>query len=100
MFVLIGAAGKQNVDWSLVWSRRLTVAGTYNFGPEETLDGRHTMAQVAEWLADEKYLVDGLVSHVFGLDEYRTALEVASKGPAAGCVKATLRPNLDVPLVD
>jgi threonine dehydrogenase-like Zn-dependent dehydrogenase len=100
MLVLIGAAGKQGVDWSLVWSRRLTVAGTYNFGPESELGGRHTMAQVAEWLADEKYQVDGLVSHVFGLDEYRGALEVASAGPRAGCVKATLRPNPDLPLVE
>jgi threonine dehydrogenase-like Zn-dependent dehydrogenase len=99
MLVLIGAAGKQGVDWSLVWSRRLTVAGTYNFGPEADLGGRHTMAQVADWLADEKYQVDGLVSHVFGLDEYREALEVASAGPRAGCVKATLRPNPDIPLV-
>jgi threonine dehydrogenase-like Zn-dependent dehydrogenase len=99
MLVLIGAAGKQGVDWSLVWSRRLTVAGTYNFGPEADLGGRHTMAQVAEWLADDKYQVDGLVSHVFGLDEYREALEVASAGPRAGCVKATLRPNPDIPLV-
>lgn len=98
--VLIGAAGKQNVDWSLVWSRRLTIEGTYNFGPEAQLDGRHTMAQVADWLADEKYLVDGLVTHVFGLDQYRTALEVASAGPAAGCVKATLRPNPGLTLVE
>ncbi len=97
--VLIGAAGKQNVDWSLVWSRRLTIAGTYNFGPEAELGGRHTMVQVAEWLGDDKYPVDGLVTHVFALEEYRTALETASAGPAAGCAKATLRPNPDIPLV-
>jgi threonine dehydrogenase-like Zn-dependent dehydrogenase len=98
--VLIGTAGKQPVDWSLVWARRLTVAGTYNFGPEASLGGRHSMAQVAEWLGDASYLVDGLVTHVLGLDEYRTGLEVASAGPAVGCVKAALRPNPDVPLVD
>ena len=28
--VLVGAAGKQTVDWSLVWSRELTVQGTIN----------------------------------------------------------------------
>lgn len=97
--VLIGAAGKQDVDWSLVWSRRLTVAGTYNFGPEARLAGRHTMEQVADWLADDDYLVDSLVTHVFDLDDYRTGLETASKGPRADCVKATLRPNPDIPLV-
>ncbi len=98
--VLIGAAGKQPVDWSLVWSRRLTVAGTYNFGPEPALGGRHTMAQVAEWLADDRYPVDGVVTHTFALEDYPSGLQVASDGPRAGCVKATLRPHLDIPLVD
>jgi threonine dehydrogenase-like Zn-dependent dehydrogenase len=99
MFVLIGGAGKQNVDWSLVWNRRLTLAGTYNFGPEPALDGRHTMAQVAEWLADDRYLVDGLVTHTFGLDDVGQAMQTASDGPRAGCVKAAFRPDPGIPLV-
>lgn len=98
-FVLVGAAGKQSVDWSLVWNRQLTIAGTINFGPEEALGGKHTMAQVAEWLADEKFAVDGLVTHTFELDQVGEALSTASKGPGAGCVKATFRPNPDLPLV-
>lgn len=40
MFVLVGGAGKQPVDWSLVWNRQLTVQGTINFGPEPALGGR------------------------------------------------------------
>lgn len=97
-FLLIGAAGKQSVDWSLVWNRRLTVAGTYNFGPEPDLGGRHTMHQVVEWLGDESYRVDGLVTHTYPLDQWRTALETASAGPGAQAVKTTLRPNPDLPL--
>ena len=98
-FVLVGGAGKQPVDWSLVWSRRLTLAGTYNFGPEAALDGRHTMAQVAQWLADDRYRVDGLLTHTFGLSKVGHALGTASAGPRAGCVKAAFRPNPDIPLV-
>lgn len=98
-FVLIGAAGKQNVDWSLVWNRRITLAGTYNFGPEPALGNRHTMEQVVDWLGDDKYMVDGLVTHTYGLDEWRTALETAAAGPSAGSVKTTLRPNPDIPVV-
>ena len=30
MLVLVGGAGKQDVDWSLVWNRQITVQGTIN----------------------------------------------------------------------
>lgn len=100
LFVLIGTAGKQRVDWSLVWNRRITVAGTYNFGPEPAFGGRSTTTHAVEWLADPTYPVDGIVTHVYGLDEWRTAIETASSGPRAHSVRATLRPNPDIPLVD
>lgn len=97
--VLIGGAGKQDVDWSLVWNRQLTVQGTINFGPEPALDGRHTMAQVVEWLADPRYPVDSLVTHTFDLAQWRGGLTAASAGPRAGAVKVTLRPHPELPLV-
>ncbi|MEU4236274.1 zinc-binding dehydrogenase [Actinoplanes sp. NPDC026619] len=97
--VLVGGAGRQRVDWSLVWNRQLTVQGTVNSGPEETLGGRTTMSQVVEWLADPAYPVDDLVTHTYVLPEWRTALETAAAGPRAGAVKVTLRANPGVPLV-
>ncbi|MEU4220552.1 zinc-binding dehydrogenase [Actinoplanes sp. NPDC026623] len=99
MLVLVGGAGRQRVDWSLVWNRQLTVQGTVNSGPEPTLGGRTTMSQVVEWLGDPSYAVDGLLTHVFGLDDWRTALRTASAGPRAQAVKVALRPNPDIPLV-
>ena len=96
--VLIGAAGKQPVDWSLVWTRSITVAGTVMTGPEPAL-GRTSFSQVVEWLSDDAYPVDAIVTHTFPLEQWRTAMQTASAGPAAGCVKATLRPNPDIPLV-
>lgn len=56
------------------------------------------MDQVVEWLADETFRIDGLVTHTFALDEWRTALQTASAGPAAHAVKTTLRPNHGLPL--
>lgn len=97
--VLVGAAGRQPVDWSLVWARRLTVAGTYNFGTEPALGGRETMAQVVDWLGDPGYRVDGLVTHTYDLEDWKQALATASAGPTAGCVKATLRPDPGIALV-
>jgi len=99
MLVLVGAAGKQSADWSLVWSRELTVQGTINSGPEPSLGGRRTMEQVVDWLADPAYLVDGLVTHQYDLDEWQQGLTTASAGPQAEAIKVTLRPNQDVPLV-
>jgi threonine dehydrogenase-like Zn-dependent dehydrogenase len=99
MLVLVGSAGRQRVDWSLVWNRQLTVQGTVNSGPEPRLGGRPTMAEVVEWLGDPAYPADGLVTHTFGLDDWRAALVAASAGPRAGAVKVTLRPDPRIPLV-
>lgn len=93
MVVLVGAAGKQSVDWSLVWSRELTVQGTINSGPEPALGGRRTMEQVAQWLADDTYPVDHLVTHEFALDEWQQGLSMASAAARQGAVKVTLRPK-------
>lgn len=98
--VLVGGAGKQTVDWALVWNRELRVQGTINSGPEPALGGRTTMSQVVEWLADPQYQVDALVTNTFSLDEWTTAIEIASAGPRAGSLKATLRTNPDIPLVE
>jgi threonine dehydrogenase-like Zn-dependent dehydrogenase len=93
MLVLVGAAGKQTVDWSLVWSRELTVQGTINSGPEPALGGRRTMEQVVDWLSDDGYLIDHLVTHTFSLDDWHKGLSVASAGPRAGAVKVVLQPD-------
>jgi threonine dehydrogenase-like Zn-dependent dehydrogenase len=75
------------------------VQGTVNFGPEPALGGRHTMAQAVEWLADPSYPVDDLVTHVYGLPEWRAALTTAAAGPSASAIKVALRPNPDLPLI-
>lgn len=92
MLVLVGAAGKQSVDWSLVWSRELTVQGTINSGPEPALAGQRTMQRVAEWLGDDAYRVDHLVTHILDLDRWQEGLRLASAGPAERAVKVALRP--------
>lgn len=97
--VLVGAAGSQDADWSLVWHRELSIHGAAFYAPEPQFAGRTTMAQVADWLADPAYRVDGLVTHTYDLSDWTTALNTADRGPGAGAVKVTLRPNPDLPLV-
>ncbi|MEU4561934.1 alcohol dehydrogenase catalytic domain-containing protein [Actinoplanes sp. NPDC023936] len=92
MLVLIGSAGKQKVDWSLVWNRQLTVQGTVNSAPP-------VMARVVEWLGDPSFPADGLVTHVHDLDDWQAALATATAGARAGAVKVALRPDPSIPLV-
>lgn len=100
MLILIGAAGQQKMNWSLLWRRELTVQGTTDPGPEQALGGRRTHEVALEWLADPAYPVDGFVTQVFDLADWRQALDTASKGPGAKAIRVGLRPNPDLPLVD
>ena len=99
MLVLAGTAGRQEVDWSLVWKRELTVQGTTDPGPEPKFGGRRTSEQMVEWLGDPSYPVDGLVTHVFDLADWKAAIGTASKGPAASAVRVAMRPNPELPIV-
>lgn len=91
-FVMVGTAGRQRMDWSLVWWRELTVRGAVVYGEEPGLEGRRTFDVVGEWLSDRSYPVDGMVTHRFALEEYADALRTATAGPAAQAVKVTLQP--------
>jgi threonine dehydrogenase-like Zn-dependent dehydrogenase len=91
-YVMVGTAAKEEIDWSLLWWRELTLLGTIVYGEEPRLQGRRTFEQVADWLRDPSYRVDGLVTHRFPLERYPEALMTAKAGPAAGAVKVVLAP--------
>lgn len=86
--VMVGTAGRQKVDWSLVWWRELTVLGTVVYATEK--DGRRTFAMVREWLTDPSYPADMIVTHRFPLDRYAEALDTATQGPRAHALRVAL----------
>jgi threonine dehydrogenase-like Zn-dependent dehydrogenase len=95
--VLCGRAGRHEAEWSLLWARELTVRGAASYGREA--NGQRTFAVVREWLTDQSFPVDSMVTHRFPLEDFSAALETAAAGPAAGAVKVvfegpatTLRP--------
>jgi threonine dehydrogenase-like Zn-dependent dehydrogenase len=98
-FVLVGAAGQQPVDWSLVWNRELTVVGTVNGGPEPTLDGRRSIEHAVAWLADDAFPVDRIVTHLAPLERWQDAFATASAGPRVRAGKVVLQPDPELPLV-
>ncbi len=83
--VVSGRAGRLELDWSAVWARELTIAGSGGFGREPA--GWRTFAAVREWLTDPTFPADGLVTHRYPLAEFERALATAAAGGAAGAVK-------------
>jgi threonine dehydrogenase-like Zn-dependent dehydrogenase len=86
--VLLGTAGRQKVDWSLVWWRELTVLGTVVYATEG--DGRRTFSIVREWLTDPAYDAGLILTHRYPLDSYGRALETAVAGPRAQAIRVAL----------
>jgi threonine dehydrogenase-like Zn-dependent dehydrogenase len=96
--VLVGTAARQAMDWTLVWSREVTVAGSAYAGQDTVPDGarlpagpRASMQVALELLADTQ--PRHLLTHAYPLSEPVTALETATAGPAAGAVKVAFVPQ-------
>ncbi|MEO8897676.1 MAG: zinc-binding dehydrogenase [Candidatus Dormibacter sp.] len=83
--VVCGRMGRLELDWSAVWARELTIAGSGGFGREPA--GWRTFAAVREWLTDASFPADSLVTHRYPLAEFDKALATAAAGEAAGAVK-------------
>jgi threonine dehydrogenase-like Zn-dependent dehydrogenase len=81
--VLIGLpAVPKGVEWTPIWSRELTVVGTYMVAME-TYRGRsmRTYDVGLELMAQEKLDLTPLLTHKFSLSEYRQAFQtLADKG--------------------
>jgi threonine dehydrogenase-like Zn-dependent dehydrogenase len=90
--VVAGRAGHLELDWSVVWSRELTIAGSGGFGREPA--GWRTFAAVREWLTDPSFPADSLVTHRFPLDSYEVAIATAAAGEAMGAVKVVFEDPL------
>jgi threonine dehydrogenase-like Zn-dependent dehydrogenase len=75
------------LDWTLAWTRELRLVGTYVYGLEPSLpDGQHTFDRVLELLVAHPDLpLDELVTHRFGLRDWRRAMRTAlTHGSQAG----------------
>jgi threonine dehydrogenase-like Zn-dependent dehydrogenase len=86
--VMLGTAGKQKVDWSLLWFRELALLGTVVYAQER--DGRRTFDIVREWLTDDAFPADMIVTHRYQLDDYARALDTATQGPRARAIRVAL----------
>jgi len=79
--VLLGTAGElQHLDLTLAWARELRIIGSYVYGREPSLPGApHTFDYLLDRLAEPGAPpVAELVTHRFGLDDWRRAIAVAT----------------------
>ncbi len=81
--VAVGMPGAERVDWAPIWQRELTVMGAYAYGVEA--DGRRTF-QMALEAAPQMHL-EALTGPLFGLGEYREAIEYAVRAGSLNAVK-------------
>jgi threonine dehydrogenase-like Zn-dependent dehydrogenase len=93
--VLVGGPGElAGLDWTVAWTRELRIEGTYTYGMEPALAGEpHTMDETMRLLTANPQLPLGeLVTHRFGLDDWRRAMGTALSRGRSGALKVVFEP--------
>lgn len=92
--VLVGAAARVATDWTRLWYRQLTVAGIFAYGraPFRGQD-RDIYDSSIDVLRSNGIGRLGMLTHVFGLEEYRAALTAALDKGGHRSVKVAFRPR-------
>jgi len=83
--VAVGMPGEEKVDWAPIWQRELTVMGAYAYGSEPARKGRKTFDLALEAAPDLH--LEEMTGPLFGLGDYRDAIEYAMSAGRLGAVK-------------
>ncbi|MEX0890801.1 MAG: alcohol dehydrogenase catalytic domain-containing protein [Gemmatimonadota bacterium] len=90
--ILVGGAARVAADWTRVWYRQLTVAGifaygrvTFNGADRDIYDAALTLLRDGDWASY------GLLTHDFGVEDYRAALRTALDKGGHRSVKVAFR---------
>jgi len=90
--VLVGMGHPRWVDWDPIPHKQLTVVGSHGRGIEQWRgERRHTYQVVQTLMAEGVFPADRLLTHVFPLEDYATALEVLTHKGRHGAVHAAFR---------
>jgi len=84
----------RRLDYTPIWHREVDLLGSMAHGTEEYECRRiSTFDMVIELLRSGRYDVEGLITHRFRLEDYRSAIRAASDKAKSGAVKVTLEPT-------
>lgn len=90
--VLVGAAAKVSADFTRMWYRQLTVTGVFAYGLAPYNDRQRDIYEIAMELMRTNNLADlGMVTHVFPVGDYRTALATALDKKVSRSTKVVFR---------
>ncbi|MGE0160878.1 MAG: zinc-binding dehydrogenase [Gemmatimonadales bacterium] len=94
--VLLGCAAEiRKLDLTFVWSRELEVKGYVCYGLEDWRGGRaHTFEIVHDLLLETGAPVEKMVTDIYPLAQYRTALSAVSHRRRTGSIKVLLDPTI------
>jgi len=92
--VMLGCAAEiSKLDLTFVWARELDVKGFVGYGIEDWRGERmHTFQVTHDMLLETGAPLDRLVTHVFPLGQYRSALSTAANRRKTGSIKVLLDP--------
>ncbi len=91
--VLVGSAARVSADWTRIWYRQLSVTGIFAYGSVRHGGRQRDIYDVTL----ELLRMDGvgdlcMVTHVFGLEDYRAALTAALDKNGHRSIKVAFRP--------
>jgi threonine dehydrogenase-like Zn-dependent dehydrogenase len=90
--MIVGMGHPRWVDWDPVTHKQITVMGSHGRGVEQWRGGRmHTYDIVHELTSEGRFPADKLLTHIFPLEDYRTALETLTSKGRHGAVHAAFR---------
>ena len=90
--MIIGMGHPRWVDWDPVTHKQLTILGSHGRGIESWKGGRrHTYEVVRDLMAEGRFPADKLLTHIFPLEDYRTALDVLTHKGRHDVVHAAFR---------
>ena len=92
--VVLGCSAQiRKLDLTFLWARELEIKGFLGYG-RETWDGRefHTFEITRELMLRKPLPIDGIVTHIFPLDQYKEALKAAMNRRRSGAMKVALQP--------
>ena len=96
--LLLGAAGISEVDLTPIWYKEISLVGSIDHGVDSSVapglaggPDRHSVDRAIDILA-AGLLPDVVVTHEFGLEAYRQAIETAIDRSRSGAIKVVFRP--------
>ena len=81
-------------EWTPVYFKELTIAGSNAFGVEE-VDGvrKHAIAHYLDLVDEGRVDLSGMLTHQFALDQWWDALKVLARQDESGAVKVAFAPR-------